>query len=255
MLLDMPVALIEGYKSASQRARVATEAWAEANLYCPNCDSDELSRAPASTPVVDYLCAQCESQFQLKSQSKRFSHRIADAAYQKMRRAIEQDRTPNLFVLHYLPELWAVRNIVLVPRFAFSLPLLERRKPLGPTARRAGWVGCNILLGNIPPDAKIPVIVDGVPTSPAVVRRQYARLRPLAELKHEERGWSLDVLNVVRSLSKRNFSLSEVYAFEGVLAGLHPANRHIRDKIRQQLQVLRDLGFVEFLGRGRYRLR
>jgi hypothetical protein len=27
----------------------------------------------------------------------------------------------------------------------------------------------------------------------------------------------------------------------------------VRDKIRQQLQVLRDLGFVEFLGGGRYR--
>ena len=34
---------------------------------------------------------------------------------------------------------------------------------------------------------------------------------------------------------------------------LHPDNRHVRDKIRQQLQVLHDLGFVEFLGRGRYR--
>jgi len=31
--------------------------------------------------------------------------------------------------------------------------------------------------------------------------------------------------------------------------------RHIRDKIRQQLQVLRDMGFVEFLGAGKYRTR
>jgi hypothetical protein len=28
----------------------------------------------------------------------------------------------------------------------------------------------------------------------------------------------------------------------------------VRDKIRQPLQVLRDLGFVEFLGGGRYRV-
>jgi hypothetical protein len=27
----------------------------------------------------------------------------------------------------------------------------------------------------------------------------------------------------------------------------------VRDKIRQQLQVLRDMGFLEFLGGGRYR--
>src|SRR5689334_18268555 len=38
------------------------------------------------------------------------------------------------------------------------------------------------------------------------------------------------------------------------LAKLHPDNRHVRDKIRQQLQVLRGLGLLEFLGAGSYRL-
>ena len=33
-----------------------------------------------------------------------------------------------------------------------------------------------------------------------------------------------------------------------------PENRHPREKIRQQLQVLRDLGFLQFSGRGRYQL-
>ena len=31
-------------------------------------------------------------------------------------------------------------------------------------------------------------------------------------------------------------------------------NRHVRPKIRQQLQVLRDLGLLDFLGGGSYRL-
>ncbi|MFB3924136.1 MAG: Dam-replacing domain protein [Terriglobia bacterium] len=70
----------------------------------------------------------------------------------------------------------------------------------------------------------------------------------------ERRAWTLDVLNVVRELGKAGFTLGEVYAHEGELARLHPDNRHIRDKIRQQLQVLRDLGFVEFLGAGQYRV-
>lgn len=38
------------------------------------------------------------------------------------------------------------------------------------------------------------------------------------------------------------------------LAKLHSKNRHVRDKIRQQLQVLRDLGLIDFLGFGSYRL-
>ncbi|RJQ53985.1 MAG: restriction endonuclease, partial [Nitrospiraceae bacterium] len=31
-----------------------------------------------------------------------------------------------------------------------------------------------------------------------------------------------------------------------------PDNKHIRPKIRQQLQILRDKGIVEFKGQGRY---
>jgi type II restriction enzyme len=64
----------------------------------------------------------------------------------------------------------------------------------------------------------------------------------------------LDVLQVVQSLNKTDFLLSDVYAHENELAKLHPNNSHVRDKIHQQLQVLRDLGLLKFLGSGYYRL-
>ncbi len=255
MRLDLPVAGLGRYKSSSQRARVATEAWAAAYLYCPNCVSGGLTRYPANTPATDYVCPDCDSRFQLKSTSRRFSSRITDAAYHTMLSAILEERTPNLLALEYQRERWMVQNLILIPHFAFSPSILERRKPLGPHARRAGWVGCNFLLDRIPLDARISVVADGIASSPADVRRQYARLRPLAALTLERRSWTLDVLSVVRSMGKDEFSLQDVYAFERDLGRLHPANRHVRDKIRQQLQVLRDLGLVEFLGRGSYRLR
>jgi type II restriction enzyme len=157
--------------------------------------------------------------------------------------------------LHYHLSKWTVVNVILIPRFAFPISAIEKRKPLAQTARRAGWVGCNILLHAIPPDARIKIVSDGKPVAPAVVREQYARVRPLAKIKAEQRGWTLDVLNVVRSLGKSEFDLAEVYKSDAKLAKLHPANRHVRDKIRQQLQVLRDLGLLEFLGGGEYRLR
>jgi len=170
-----------------------------------------------------------------------------------MRSAIVGGRTPNLLALHYDGARWEAQNLILIPRFAFPLSCLEKRKPLGPTARRRGWVGCNILLTSIPLDARIQLLVERVPVPAARVREQYARLRPLEKLKHETRGWTLDVLNVVRSIGRQEFALAEVYVHEAALARLHPDNLHIRDKIRQQLQVLRDLGFVEFLGAGSYR--
>jgi type II restriction enzyme len=169
-----------------------------------------------------------------------------------MQHAIEENHTPNLIALHYEWDAWKVSNLILIPHFAFSLSVLERRKPLGSNARRAGWVGCNILLTNIPPDARISLVVSGQPVSPRQVRRKYARLRPLADLKVEGRGWTLDVLTVVRSLGRPKFALADVYAFEKKLAQLHPDNRHIRDKIRQQLQVLRDLRILRFIGDGKY---
>jgi len=171
-----------------------------------------------------------------------------------MKRAILTDRTPNLYVLHYDLTAWAVRTVILIPHFAFALSAIEVRPPLAPTARRAGWVGCNILLNKIPRDARIPIVADGSFRPATEVRQAYRRLRPLEKLKAETRGWTLDVLNVVRSLNQPQFSLSDVYAHAPELAKLHPHNRHVHPKIRQQLQVLRDLGLLSFLSPGSYRL-
>ena len=171
-----------------------------------------------------------------------------------MVRAIMENRTPNLFAMHYGVSDWVVENVILIPHFAFPLSAIEKRKPLAETARRAGWVGCNILLHSIPPDARIQIISDGKPVPSAEVRAQYARIRPLAKLDAKQRGWTLEVLNIVNELGKKEFELAEVYKFEEKLAKLHPANRYVRDKIRQQLQVLRDLGILKFLNRGSYRM-
>ena len=243
------------FTSASQRARVGTEAWGAENFFCPSCESPRLTSTPQGTKAIDYFCPSCEALFQLKSQSRPIGGKIVDAAYSEMKRAILADRTPNLFVLHYDLVKWLVRTVILIPHFAFALSALERRNPLAPTARRAGWVGCNILLDKIPSYAHIPVLSGGIFSSRREVRDAYDRLRPLEKLQVEKRGWTLDVLNVVQSLGKTEFSLTDVYASENKLARLHPANRNIQPKIRQQLQVLRDLGMLEFLSPGQYRLR
>ena len=65
----------------------------------------------------------------------------------------------------------------------------------------------------------------------------------------------MDVLNIVRRLGKTEFTNQDIYAFERELEHLHPGNRHVRDKIRQQLQVLRDTGFLEHIGHGEWRLK
>jgi 7-cyano-7-deazaguanine synthase len=60
---------------------------------------------------------------------------------------------------------------------------------------------------------------------------------------------------ITESLGVQIFTLDEVYAFERHLGDLYPGNQNVKPKIRQQLQYLRDRGFIEFVSRGNYRLR
>ena len=69
------------------------------------------------------------------------------------------------------------------------------------------------------------------------------------------KGWLLDTMLCIEKIGHKEFSLDEMYAFENDLREKHPDNRHIKDKIRQQLQVLRDKGYLEFTSRGNYRLK
>ena len=168
-----------------------------------------------------------------------------------MMRALASDRVPNLLVMQYTPD-WNVRNLLVIPSFFFTPAAIEKRPPLSPTARRAGWIGCNILLSEIADVGKIKVVANGMAVDAATVREQYATVRPLAALNVNARGWTLDVLRLIKKLSKRRFSLNEAYEFAPELSKLHPNNRNIEPKIRQQLQILRDMGLLRFVSRGEY---
>jgi type II restriction enzyme len=233
---------------------VLTEEWGSRELYCPSCDSDRLSSSRANTPAIDFECPRCSQLFQLKSQKNWNPRKLVDAGYDAMIRSIRAGRVPNLLVLQYSSD-WFVRNLLLIPGVFFAESAIEKRKALAVGARRAGWVGCNILLSQIAADGKIAMVSDGSPVAKQKVRTEFSRTRKLAEVPPAVRGWTLDVLSVVRRLGKNHFTLGDIYDFEAELQTAHPLNRNVRPKIRQQLQVLRNLGLLEFATRGTYRIR
>lgn len=253
MNLNMTPDLGFRYKSPLQIARVISEDWAARNLYCPACKSNKLSQAPTNTRAVDLSCPECGQVFQLKSGRHWNQRKIVDAGYAPMIAAIRSDSVPNLIVMQYT-ESWRVQNLLLVPHFFFTETVIERRKPLRSTARRAGWIGCNILLEEIPPEGKLNLVLDGSVKDVRQIRKHFEHIRGLSNLKGDVRGWTLDVLRSVRKLNKAEFALSDIYAYEHALAAAHPSNRNVRPKIRQQLQKLRDLRFLEFVSPGRYRV-
>ena len=54
--------------------------------------------------------------------------------------------------------------------------------------------------------------------------------------------------------TKNEFTTADAYVFTRELEKLHPDNRHVKDKIRQELQVLRDTGLLLHIERGLWRL-
>ena len=62
-LNETPEALL--YHSKTQRARVITEGWTAANLYCPTCGAPHLIQFEASRPMADFHCEHCKQQFDI----------------------------------------------------------------------------------------------------------------------------------------------------------------------------------------------
>ncbi len=243
------------YTSGSQNARAWTEAWVSAWAYCPHCGNTRMSQFPNNSPLADFLCGSCNEEFELKSQKGKFGAKVVDGAYKTKCERLVASNNPNLLLMNYDLKSLSVVNLLIVPKHFFVRDIIQERKPLAATARRAGWVGSNILLDRVPESGKIHIVKAGVVRPKDVVLEEWQKTLFLRDQSLEARGWLLDVMKCVEALGKRDFTLDEVYAFERHLGDLYPGNQNVKPKIRQQLQYLRDRGFIEFVSRGSYRLR
>jgi type II restriction enzyme len=243
------------YDSPSQSARAWTEAWVGKWVFCPNCGNSKINQYPANRPAADFFCASCSEDYELKSQKNKFGVKVLDGAFGTMCDRVAATNNPNLLLLNYDLKSFGVTNLFVVPKHFFVREIIEKRKPLAATARRAGWVGCNILLNQIPASGKIFFVREGQLQPKDSVLSQWQRTLFLRDEGADVRGWLIEVMKCVELIGRREFQLDDVYAFESRLSELFPNNRNVRPKIRQKLQVLRDRGYLDFLGRGSYRLR
>jgi type II restriction enzyme len=230
----------------SQPGRVVPEFWGEQNLYCPNCSSPKLERLTPLAEASDLGCPKCKFRFHIRGQKARFGHTLVDGAYDVAMRSIRSEDGVSYFFVHYDLATWAVRDVLLVPHFAISPSAI---------VKRARGKDCSFALDRIPPDARITIVTTISPSGAGdtecimisrveEVREKFRRLKPLADIPASRRGWALDVLNVVRRLRKDEFTSADVYAHARELKQLRPGKGDVRNKIRQQLHVLRDAGLL-----------
>ena len=239
------------YKSTSQRIRLLSEEWFRNEMYCPACGNEGLQKLPNNSRLADFSCENCGEIYELKSKGTSIGRSILDGAYYAALERITSSTNPNLFVLHYHSNL--VEDLTLIPKHFFTPDILRIRNALAPTARRAGYVGSVIMYSEIPDAGKIAVITSHEVLSKDIVLRNYAQAVRLRVGNMNLRGWLMDIMRCVDKIAHDIFSLEDLYAFTEELNQKHPDNHNIGAKIRQQLQFLRDKGFIEFLGGGRYR--
>jgi type II restriction enzyme len=255
MNIDFDKRVAATYKSSSQRARVLTEDWVSKQIYCPNCGSAQLWKYSNNRPVADFFCRQCREDFELKSKKGSIGEKIVDGAYRTMIERLQGNNNPNFFFLNYNLKSLKTINFFVIPKHFFVPQIIEKREPLGLLARRAGWTGCNILLQRIPLSGRIFLVKNAHVEPKQKVLQEWGKTLFLREEKDiKSKGWIIDVMNCIERLGKKEFTLGEVYNFEAILQTKHQNNKHIKDKIRQQLQVLRDKGYLEFVRRGQYKV-
>lgn len=249
----MKTDLADGYSSNTQKARIITENWLSENMFCPRCGRSSISHFENNRPVADFYCPDCGNQFELKSRRNRIASKVSDGAYDMMVQRITGLNNPDFFFMSYSAADWTINDLLFVPKHFFTPSVIEKRNPLSPNARRAGWTGCNILVNLIPETGKISIISHKHVLCKEDILQKVSAVSLLAVDDINSRGWIFDVLRCIEELNTQEFSLSEIYAFENMLHEKHPSNNNIRPKIRQQLQLLRDKGIIEFTGSGKYR--
>jgi type II restriction enzyme len=254
MTLSFNLDRLDTYRSASQKARVMSEGWVRSHQFCPACGAFPLNSFANNRPVADFECGACGEQFELKSKSGALGRKIADGAYRSMIDRITSDTNPNFLFLSYSKVSAAVTDIELIPKHFVSPQVIERRNPLAASARRAGWVGCNILLDSIPYSGRISVVKNGLHAPKADVIGAWKKTIFLRKADLGSKTWLLSVMACLEQMKQPMIALEDIYACEGDLGLRFPGNRNVRAKIRQQLQVLRDQGYLEFVGRGLYKL-
>ncbi len=252
MKLALNPKIAEQYKSLSQKIKVMTETWVDEEIFCPNCGAN-VENYENNKPVADFYCQSCKEDYELKSKKNSIGNKIVDGAYRTMIARLQSANNPNFFFLNYNLQNFEVLNFAVIPKHFFVPEIIIKRNQGIPN--RPNYIMCSIDLTGIPESGKIFYVKNKQVADKKFVLKNWSKTLFLRESKNIElRGWILDIMNCVEKLGKREFSLNQVYNFKDDLKVKHPNNKHIKDKIRQQLQFLRDKGYLEFKGKGKYKV-
>lgn len=127
----------------------------------------------------------------------------------------------------------------------------------GSPLKPSKWTASDLEMLKSPVSALQSAMGEGVSTVPETLERETPIRLPRTQwggIAAAMPGWTRLTFEAVLSQPSDEFDLSDIYS-TGLAAARKrfPKNAFPRQKLRQQMQRLRDLGLIEFLGEGRYR--
>jgi type II restriction enzyme len=253
MLLNFDLNKLNNYNSESQKVRVLTENWVANNIFCPSC-GDKIFEYENNRPVADFYCNSCKEDYELKSKNtKTLGSTIADGQYNIMINKITNNTNPHFFFLNYEKKNYEIINFLAVPKYLFMPDMIiPRNKGL---KNRPNYIMCNMNISTIPDSGKIFFIKDKKFEEKSKIINNWNKTKFLRNTKLEQKGWLIDIIFCIEKMKKQNFTLQELYTFVPYLKTKYPNNNFIEDKIRQQLQILRDKNYLSFEARGKYKIK
>lgn len=78
------------------------------------------------------------------------------------------------------------------------------------TARRAGWIGCNIDISKVADAGKVFLIKNANTINKEIVKETFNKTLFLRTKNKDAKGWILDTMNCIDLIKKETFTLEDI---------------------------------------------
>lgn len=253
MILQFPKETEEKFVTSAQKVKAQAKEWFLKNAYCPEC-SGGLDAVADEEEMGLYECEKCKKTYIFRP-LKEISDKFLGGSYSFYAKAMDKGTFPSFFLLSYDENL-EVTNLLFIPSYYIVKDMIKKRKPLGKDSRKPGWEGTTIVITDVPEAGKIWIIKDKNVIDKKEVSEKIKKTEFFNNYRNTKfKNWTFMVMKALENLEKEEFTVNDLCDLEKSVKRKFPGNTPLKIKasIRQKLQMLRDYGYIEFLGEGIYR--
>jgi len=134
----------------------ACEEYIKNNIKCIRCKNSNFVKCKTNEKSKDLICLECNQKYQIKAKcvtQKQINNIILKKQFKTIGGEYSTtinniNENINYIIIIYEKTSYDIKNILYIKNEYINTECIIPRNPLSPTAKRAGWQGCNIILNN-----------------------------------------------------------------------------------------------------------